>query len=149
MPFDETLLRQSFDFDTSVIADLRARWLALLDLCVWGELKSRKIGAVPKLRKRLLELGENLRSVVNDRGWIPQPRERIKGALGACLNLRDSLLQLERAAKTIDGGADFARFERDILALRQDLLRFLEHHENLWAQLLDSQYDEPLEDEET
>lgn len=148
MPFDETLVRQSFAFDADTVADLRARWLALLDLCVWGELKSHKIGAVPKLRKRLLELGENLRSVVNDRSWIPQPRERVKGAMGACLNLRDALLQLERSAQVIEGGTDFARFEEQILSLRQDLLRFLEGHEHLWAELLEAQYDEPLDDED-
>ena len=148
MAFDENLVRQSFDFDPVQTDELRARWLALMELCVWGELKSQTLGALPKLRKRLLEVGENLRSVLNDRGWIPQLRERIKGAMAASLNLRDALLQLERAAKVVDGGADFARFEQDVLAFRQALLVFMEHHERLWGDLLESQYAEPLDEDD-
>ncbi|HDP89677.1 MAG TPA: hypothetical protein ENN42_06965 [Thioalkalivibrio sp.] len=147
MPFDEQRVTESFAFDPAQIDDLRTRWRDLLELAVWGDLKTQKIGAVPRLRKRVLELGENLRSVINDRSWIPQERERIKGAMGAMLNLRDALLQLERAAQVIDGGEDFARFERDILAFRQQLLVFIEKHERLWGDLLESLYDEPLDED--
>jgi len=148
MPFDPKLVAESFAFDSDQVADLRTRWRGLLDLAVWGDLKTQKIGAVPRLRKRLLELGENLRSVINDRSWIPQERERIKGAMGAMLNLRDALLQLERAAQVIDGGEDFPRFEQDILELRQRLLVFVEKHEKLWGDLLESLYDEAEDDED-
>lgn len=148
MPFDETLVQASFDFDAEQITDLRNRWRDLMDLCVWGDLKSQKIGAIPRLRKRVLETGENLRSVLNDRRWIPQVRERIKGAMAASLNLRDALLQLERAAQVVDGGEDFKQFERDILDFRQQLLLFMEKHEKLWGDLLESLYDEPLDDDE-
>ena len=148
MPFDEQLVRQSFDFDPEQIQDLRRRWIALLELGVWGDLKSQKIGAIPRLRKRLLETGENLRSVVNDRSWIPQVRERIKGAMAASLNLRDALLHLDRAAQVVDGGEDFADFERDILEFRHNLLAFMEKHEQQWGDLLESQYDEPVEDDD-
>ncbi|MBD3619327.1 MAG: hypothetical protein HUJ28_07635 [Chromatiales bacterium] len=148
MPFDEQRVAESFAFDPAQIDALRTGWRDLLDLAVWGDLKTQKIGAVPRLRKRLLELGENLRSVINDRRWIPQERERIKGAMGAMLNLRDALLQLERAAQVIDGGEDFARFETDLLDFRQQLLVFIEKHERLWGDLLESLYDEPLDDED-
>ncbi len=148
MPFDPKLVAESFAFDSDQVADLRTRWRDLLDLAVWGDLKTQKIGAVPRLRKRLLELGENLRSVVNDRSWIPQERERIKGAMGAMLNLRDALLQLERAAQVIDGGEDFPRFEQDILEFRQNLLVFVEKHERLWGDLLESLYDEAIEEDD-
>ncbi len=148
MPFDEQLVRQSFDFDPEPLQDLRRRWIALLELAVWGDLKSQKIGAIPRLRKRLLETGESLRSVVNDRSWIPQVRERIKGAMAASLNLRDALLNLDRAAQAVDGGEDFAHFERDILEFRHNLLAFMEEHEQLWGDLLESQYDEPVEDDD-
>ena len=148
MPFDEKLVSESFDFDAAQVADLRARWRDLLDLAVWGDLKTQKIGAVPRLRKRLLELGENLRSVINDRSWIPQERERVKGAMGAMLNLRDALLQLERAAQVIDGGEDFARFEQELLAFRQKLLQFVEKHEKLWGDLLETLYDEALDEDD-
>jgi hypothetical protein len=148
MPFDPKLVAESFAFDSDQVADLRTRWRDLLDLAVWGDLKTQKIGAVPRLRKRLLELGENLRSVINDRSWIPQERERIKGAMGAMLNLRDALLQVERAAQVIDGGEDFPRFEQDTLELRQRLLVFVEKHEKLWGDLLESLYDEAEDDED-
>ncbi|MDX5332466.1 MAG: hypothetical protein LPK58_00250 [Gammaproteobacteria bacterium] len=148
MPFDEQRVAESFAFDPAQIDTLRSGWRDLLDLAVWGDLKTQKIGAVPRLRKRLLELGENLRSVINDRRWIPQERERIKGAMGAMLNLRDALLQLERAAQVIDGGEDFTRFETDLLGYRQQLLVFIEKHERLWGDLLESLYDEPLDDDD-
>lgn len=148
MPFDEKRVAESFDFDADQIMDLRTRWRDLVDLAVWGDLKTQKIGAVPRLRKRLLELGENLRSVVNDRSWIPQERERIKGAMGAMLNLRDALLQLERAAQVVDGGSDFTRFEANILEFRQHLLVFVEKHEKLWGDLLESLYDEAIEEDD-
>lgn len=147
MAFDEALVRQSFEFDHEQAGDLRQRWLELLDLCVWGDLKSSKIGTLPRLRKRVLEVGENLRSVLNDRIWIPQVRERIKGAMAASLNLRDALLQLERSAKLVEGGDDFPRFESAVLELRQLLLVFMEKHERMWGDLLESQYDQSLEDD--
>lgn len=147
MSFDDSLLRRSFEFDADQTEDLRQRWLSLLDLCVWGDLKSSKIGTLPRLRKRTLELGENLRSVLNDRTWIPQVRERIKGAMAASLNLRDALLQLERSAKLVEGGRDFSRFEASLLEFRGRLLQFMEHHERMWGDLLESQYDRPPEDE--
>lgn len=146
MPFDPQTLEQSFNFDRAQLTDLRRRWGVLMDALVWQDIRSGKLGALPRLRKRFLELGENLRSVVNDRGWIPQPRERIKGALGACLNLRDALNQVERSAGTLDGGSDFPFFEQELLAFRRQLLLFLEHHEILWGNLLESQYDEQPED---
>jgi hypothetical protein len=147
MSFDPETVAHSFDFDPGQCADLRARWLDLLDRSVWADLKSGKIGAVPRLRKRLLELGENLRSVQGDRGWIPQPRERVKGAMAASLNLRDALLQLERAAQPLQGGEDFAEFERDLLEFRRRLLLFMERHEARWGDLLEAQYDESVEDD--
>ncbi len=147
MPFDPERLHAAFDFDPDELTELRRRWLALLELSVWGDIKSQKIGAVPRLRKRLLEIGENLRSLVNDRGWIPQARERIKGAMAAALNLRDALLNLERAAREMSAGADFKTFEAELLEFRQGLLVFVERHEHIWAELLESQYDEPLEED--
>ncbi|HKJ09496.1 MAG TPA: hypothetical protein VKA76_10450 [Gammaproteobacteria bacterium] len=145
MAFDEQVVAQSFAFDPDQVAELRRRWRDLLDLCVWADLKSAKIGTLPRLRKRVLEVGENLRSVTSDRSWIPHPREQVKGAMAASLNLRDALLNLERSAKLVDGGRDFETFERDLLAFRQQLLKFVEKHEMRWAQLLESQYDEPPE----
>lgn len=148
MAFDAESVERSFAFDAETVVDLRGRWLHLLDTAVWEELKSGKIGAVPRLRKRLLELGENLRSMVSDRAWIPHPRERVKGAMAASLNLRDALLHLERAAVHLDGGAAFPDFEAELLEFRRRLLLFMEHHEQLWGTMLEAQYDEPVDDDE-
>jgi len=139
---DAKAVAASFEFDSAEVAALRAQWLALLDTAVWGELKAGKIGAVPRLRKRLLELGECLKSVVSDRSWIPQPREQVKGAAAACLNLRDAWLNLERSATLLEGGADLPQFERAVLRFRGDLLRFVESREALWCGLLESLYSE-------
>jgi hypothetical protein len=148
MAFDPDRVSASFDFDCNHVAALRRDWLALLDLAVFGDVRSSKIGAVDRLRKRLLESGEGLRSLTNDRSWIPQPREQIKGAMGASVKLRDVLLGLERAAQSVNGGDDFARFEKTLLGFRHELLRLVEHHEALWAILLEEQYDEDTDDEE-
>lgn len=148
MVMDEAQVAQSFAFDDAALADLRARWLALLDTSVWGDLKTGKLGALPRLRKRMLEVGEGMRSLFSARDWIPVPRERVKGAMAASLNLRDALLQLERAAQILDGGEDFARFEAELLAFRQRLLQRMEQHEHLWGDLLEAQYDEALDDDE-
>ncbi|WP_017942835.1 MULTISPECIES: hypothetical protein [unclassified Thioalkalivibrio] len=142
MAFDPQQLEQSFAFDPDTVRDLRERWSRLITDAVWGELKTGTIGAVPRLRKRLLELGENLRSMLSDRAWIPHERERVKGAMAASLNLRDSLQQTDRAAKLLNGGADFEAFEADYLAFRKVLLAFIEHHEQIWGDLLESLYDE-------
>jgi len=146
MAFDENIVACSFDFDPAEVAELRRRWLALLDMAVWGDLKAAKIGALPRLRKRFLELGELLRSVVADRSWIPRPREQVKGALGASMNLRDGLLNLERAARLLEGGEDFPGFERELLDFRERLVRFVERHEAAWAEQLEAQYDESIDD---
>ena len=143
---DNVAVQASLCFDETAVADLRTQWQQLISLSVWGALRSQKLGALPRLRKRLLELGENLASLMAARDWIPQPRERVKSALGASIKLRDSLLALERAAQLLHDGDDFAEFESLLLRFRQQLLQLLEHHEPRWAALLDSQYHEPDED---
>ncbi len=142
MAFDAQQLEAAFAFDPDAVTDLRERWTRLIADAVWADLKTGTIGAIPRLRKRLLELGENLRSMLSDRAWIPHERERVKGAMAASLNLRDSLQQTDRAAKLLNGGTDFARFEADYLAFRRDLLALIERHEQCWGDLLESLYDD-------
>ncbi len=138
----EQSVAEALSFDADQIQRLRRQWLHLLDLAVWGALHFDKLGALPRLRKRLLEVGENLRSLSAPRDWIPQPRERLKSALGSSIKLRDSLLALERVAASLAGGEAAAEFEQCLLAFRQELLALLERCENRWAELLDSQYDD-------
>ncbi len=147
MSFDPKHLERSFAFDPDTVTALRENWSALMVAVVWDDLKSGTIGALPRLRKRILEVGENLRSLLSDRRWIPHERERVKGAMAASLNLRDSLLQADRAAKLVSEGSDFPRFEARYLAFRQQLLAFIEAHEGIWADLLESLYsDDGVED---
>ena len=132
----------SFEFDAQAKADIRQQWLRLIELSVWGELHINKIGALPRLRKRLLEVGENLVSVFASREWIPQPREHLKSALGASVKLRDSLLDLERTAVGLEPSRDFAEFEPILLAFRVGILTLIERHEAMWAELMESLYTE-------
>ncbi|APZ41875.1 hypothetical protein [Acidihalobacter ferrooxydans] len=140
MAFDPERVTASLTFDPDTLATLRREWLELLDLAVFGDVRSGKIGAVDRMRKRLLECGEGLRSLTNDRGWIPHPREQIKSSMGASMKLRDTLLGLERAAQSVDSGEDFSHFEKKLLGFRQRLLELIERHEHQWATLLDEQY---------
>lgn len=137
---DNKQVSTSFDFDPSAKATIRQQWLRLLEISVWGALHINKLGALPRLRKRLLEVGENLQSLFASRDWIPQPREQVKSALGASVKLRDSLLDLERTAVGLEPSRDLAEFEPLLLDFRQRILALLERHEALWADSLESLY---------
>lgn len=145
MDIDE--VRHAVTLDPAWVAELRAQWNALMEIAVWGEVKSSRMGAATRMRKRLLEVGEKLRSLAADRDWIPHPREQVKNALGSAFSLKDALLQFERAAQDMDGGNDSAVFGERVVQLHQSLLTRLAELENTWAALLDSQYlDEDTDD---
>ncbi|MDA8390654.1 MAG: hypothetical protein M0Z76_08015 [Gammaproteobacteria bacterium] len=133
--------------DPEWIGSLRAHWLGLIDCAVWGDLKSDKLGAVAKLRKRILELGERLRSVAADRTWIPKPRERLKNALGSCLNLRETLVLVERSAQELTGGGDLAAFSERLMAFHGLVQTTLPTHETAWAQALENINKDALADD--
>ncbi|MHB8563270.1 MAG: hypothetical protein ACYDDA_04845 [Acidiferrobacteraceae bacterium] len=142
-------LTRLLTLDDAWKTEVRAQWLRLLDLAVWGDLKGANLGAVSRVRKRVLELGEKWRSVFNRRDWIPQPREQIKSALASAASLRDSLLLLERASKEIDeGGSDFPEFERLLIALHKAVTGPLRERENDWANAMDRVNQEQLLDDE-
>lgn len=126
------------EFEPAWQAEIQEDWQRLMEIAVWGELKSSNIGALPKLRKRLLDVGEKWRSLFNDRGWIPRPRERLKNALGSALSLHDSTALLERAAKDIEGGADYAEFSQLLIKLNETVVGPLREKENTWATMLDA-----------
>ncbi len=119
-----------------LLADARAQWMALIDVAVWGELKSEQLGLLGKLRKRILDLGERLKSLDGDRTWIPRRRERIKNLLGSCLSARDALLQAERAAQGVTAGRDVERLSQAFVALHKLITGDLQGHENAWAETL-------------
>ena len=131
------------------VEEVKQTWLELMALCVWGDVKSSRLGAMGKFRKKTLDLGEKLKSMSADREWIPHPREQVKNALGSSFNLKDSLLQLERAAQDVDGGKQLEQFNQLMVRLHTLVVTPLEALENRWAQLLDSQYlDEENEEDQ-
>jgi hypothetical protein len=138
---DDVAVNEALALDPEWESAARRTWVGLMELVVWGELNSSRLGAVARLRKRALEVGEGLRSLTASRDWIPRSRERLKNALASALNLRESLQALEGAAQSLDGGADRAALRARIADLRR-LLERLEPLENRWAVLLDAQHRE-------
>lgn len=136
---DAEQVRGAVAIDPDWAAQARSAWLALMDLCVFGDVKSSRLGAMTRLRKRALDAGERLRSMTAARDWIPHPREQLKNALASALNLRESLQNLGAAARDVDGGADQAALAAAIGRLER-LAAALAPRENDWAALLDAQY---------
>jgi hypothetical protein len=146
MAFDTQRVNASLQFDSTSVERIREDWLLLMNLTVWGKLSQTKMGSLSRVRKRLLEVGENVAVLTGDRSWIPHPREQLKSALGSSIKVRDSLSALERTTKMIDGGDNFAAFKSHLLSLHKSILALVEQHESVWAQLLDSQLDDDESD---
>ena len=125
------------ELDPEWMAHVRKRWLRLMEIAVWGDLRSRSPGSAGKVRRRTLDTGEKWRSVFNDRTWIPQVRQRAKNFLGSVLSLRDSLLSLEKAANDLEGGADFAEFAQILAEMGQAVTGPLAERENKLAAALE------------
>ena len=138
---DPQEVQASMAFDSDQIAALRARWSRLMELAVFGDLKAREIGALPKLRKRLLDYGEKIRSLFNDRSWIPQPREQVKSVLTASLDVRDKLQAVEKEVDLLKGGTDLDAFRNEFDGLRDELVALMEEREARWKDLLNQLYD--------
>lgn len=116
---------------------LRRSWLTMADIAVFGALASSRIGALPKFRRRVLELGERLASLTADRAWIPQPRERLKNALASSRIAREAFDELERALVNVDRGTDLSEMTHRVRALQDVLVPELDRCEACWARLLE------------
>lgn len=138
---DNATVKQVLVIDPDWVCAARRAWLVLMELGVWGDLRSSRLGVTARTRKRVLEVGEKLKSLAADRDWIPHPREQLKNALASVVNLRDSLNELECAAASLDGGADLDAFGAELRELSR-IVEKVAPLENRWAQLLDSQYGE-------
>lgn len=136
---DNEAIKQALVLDAEWKGRARQTWLILMDLAVWGNLSSSRLGIITRVRKRTLEVGEKLKSLTGDRNWIPHPREQLKNALASALHLNDSLNELARIAGELDNGADLGAFGANLAELRH-LVQDLAPLEQRWAQLLDSQY---------
>lgn len=130
-------IEQALKLDAAWTAETRKVWLTLMDLAVCGDLGSSRLGALGRVRKRTLEVGEKLKSLSGDRNWIPHPREQLKNALACALHLNDSVKELARVAGDLDNGANLDAFCANLAQMR-NLVQELEPLVQRWAQLLDS-----------
>lgn len=114
---------------------VRAAWTRSAELAVFGDLRAATIGALPRLRKRMLDLGERLRALCAARDWIPQPRERLKNALASAIGARDALAEVRDQAAGLTG-ADAPLFRAELEALASALDPVVGERANTWAALL-------------
>ncbi|RPJ47471.1 MAG: hypothetical protein EHM16_05870 [Betaproteobacteria bacterium] len=139
---DPAQVRAALALDPEWSAALQAQWCELIEIAVWGDLSTVRLGTAPRLRKRLLELGERLKSLTASRAWIPHPREQLKSALAAALGARETLTAVAGALPELAPGPDAARLAASHQALCALLERNLPAYENAWAHLLDTQLDD-------
>jgi len=139
MALDADAVDLALACDADWLAGLRRDWLALADLAVWGGAQSAKLGALPKLRKRIMELGERLAGLGAPRGWIPQPRERLKSALATAIAAGELLEQCAQVIAELDAGAARNELAAALAALSQRTRARLDERAARWAVLLDSQ----------
>jgi hypothetical protein len=139
---DSARVGVALQFDATWTAGLQAQWRELIDIAVWGDLATARLGVVPRLRRRLLELGERLKSLTADRDWIPHPRERLKSALAAALGVRETLAVVASTLTELTPGPDAARLAAGLRVLQALLERELPAREQLWAQWLDAQLED-------
>lgn len=133
-----------FYINPEKIRDIQSHWERLMSLIVWGDIHSDQIGKLPRARKRLLEVGENIRSFTSSKEWISQPRQQLKSALGSSIKLRDSLSAFETSCSSLVSGTDLESFQSEKLALTTKLMDLLVECENRWAEQLDAMgYEDP------
>ncbi len=129
----------ALQFNATWTAALQAQWLELTAVAVWDDVAMSRLGSAPRLRKRVLELGERLRSLTASRTWIPHPRERLKSALAAALAVRETLGMLDGLMPELAPGAGADRLRAALAALQATVMAELPQRETVWAGLLDAQ----------
>jgi len=139
MALDADAVDLALACDAEWLAGLRRDWLALADLAVWGGAQSSRLGALPKLRKRITELGERLAGLGAPRGWIPQPRERLKSALATAIAAGELLEQCGQLIAELEPGAARDELDAALAALSRRTRGRLDQQAARWAELLDSQ----------
>lgn len=129
----------ALQFDAMWMRALQTQWQVLMVIAVWDDVAMTRLGSAPRLRKRVLELGERLRSLTATRVWIPHPRERLKSALAAALAVRETLDALDALLPELTPGAGADRLCAALEALRATVTGVLPGRETAWARLLDAQ----------
>lgn len=141
--FDPEEVARALTLDAAWATQLRERWTHLMALAMFGDLKSQRLGALPRLRKKVLDCGEKLRSMLANRDWIPQPREQLKNALASALALEQALVDLESGARELEGGADIDTYRALVSKLSATARDELRVRSNEWASLLDQRVRNP------
>jgi len=134
---DDHAVDEALVLDALWVDALRRGWLVLMEEAVWAEIRGARPGVSGRVRKRVLDLGERLRSLTARRDWIPRPGERLKNALASAMRVEEVLDALEQDAHELQG-ADVARLERALSQLRALLAQRLPELKGRWAELLES-----------
>lgn len=125
-------------FDGAQRDALRRDWLQLVDLSVWGGARATQLGALPRLRKRVAELGDRLAAIDAPRAWIPRPRERLKSALATALAARDALAQCAQALEQLEPGAERDALRLALARIAQRSTPCIEASTERWARQLEA-----------
>lgn len=134
---DPEEVARALALDAAWAAQLREQWLRVMALAMFGDLKSQRLGALPRLRRKGLDCGEKLRAMLADRKWIPQLREQLKNALASALALDQALTELETGARELQGGTDLDAYLDLVSKLNATARSELRVRSNDWAALLD------------
>ena len=133
---DEHAVTDSLALDAQWVSELRRRWLALIEVTVWGDIRGLHPGDSGRVRRHAVEAGERLRSLTASRDWIPRPRERLKNALASALGVEETLEALAQDSGNLQG-ADAARLEKALSQLHALLAQRLPDLKARWAALLE------------
>ncbi len=144
MQFDEREVKSWVQPTPEQLCHWRMHWNSLMDMALWEDLKSTQLGAMGKFRKRVLDLGEKIRSYTADRGWIPHPREQIKNCLSSGLQLRESLDKVQESIALLDGGGALVPLRSLWDTLAGELQADLRQREQALVAMLDRQYEEEV-----
>lgn len=138
MALDPEALDRALAFDASRLKLLRHDWQALIDLVVWAPLDSDRLGALPRIRKRALNIGERVAALGASRTWIPHSRERAKNAIASALAALQALEQFEWALAELKQGTDRDALTLAFAALRAAAEQPIREYGNHCARLLET-----------
>lgn len=139
MQFDAESVERALACDAGWLRALRREWLCVVELAVWGGVQSGRLGALPRLRKRILELGERLAALAAPPAWLAHPRERLKSALAATLAVRELLAQCAQGVADLEAGEPRDALEAALAALSGRVGERLDEYATHWASMLDAQ----------
>ena len=135
MALDAREVDAAIVIDPAWAEEMRALWMQVMRLAVFGDLRTGRIGALGRFRRKVLDSGEKLRALLAARDWIPQPRERLKSSLACFIGCNESLALVEADAATLEGTDGESL--RVALAELRATANLLTERANAWAALLD------------